>query len=241
MASSRATTRGAAIGAAMRMDKQTVDDDQLATLLEASEAFDEDVGKLLAKCEAKDKRSLIASALCTTAFEHGLSQRVLMEIGLTGTALSLCRLHFEAVVRATWTAECAYDEWLNKFTTPVEGPGHVEPANQVSIGSMIKHITEKVKHVGMEYALLNTTIPAMHSFVHSGAQAVVHALMPSYPTYTLMGAIWNRNLLHLYTANTAVVAADNALLSPRLQLLQEKHAGCMPPTRKVMPMENNHA
>lgn len=213
------------------MDKQTVNDDQLATLLEASEAFDEDVGKLLSKCEAHDKRSLIASALCTTAFEHGLSQRVLLEIGLTGTALSLCRLHFEAVVRATWTAECANDEWLDKFTTPVEGPDHIEPANKVPIGSMIKHITGKVKHVGEEYALLNTTIPAMHSFVHSGAQAVAHALMPTYPTYTLMGAIWNRNLLHLYTANTAVVAAGNELLRPRLRLLQEKHAACMPPYR----------
>lgn len=56
--------------------------------------------------------------------------------------------------------------------------------------------------------------------------------MPSYPTYTLMGALWNRNLLHLYTANTAVVAAENGLLDPRLRLLQEKHAACMPPTRK---------
>lgn len=125
------------------MDKQTVDNDQLAALLEASEAFDEDVGKLLDKCEARDKRGLIATALCTAAFEHGFSQRVLMEIGATGTALSLCRLHFEAVVRATWTAECAFDEWLDKFTTPVEGPGHVEPANQVSIGQMIKHIPKR--------------------------------------------------------------------------------------------------
>jgi len=140
---------------------------------------------------------------------------------------------FEAVVRATWTAECAYDEWLDKFSTPVEGPGHVEPADPVSISKMIRHITTKAQLVGEEYALLNTTIPAMHSFVHSGAQAVVHALMPAYPIYTLMGAIWNRNLLHLYTAYTAVKAVENGLLMPRFRLLQEKHAACMPPTRKV--------
>jgi hypothetical protein len=210
------------------------DADRLAELLEASEAFDEDVGKLLGKCEARTKRGLITLALCAAAFEHGFSQRVLLEMGLSGTALSLCRLHFEAVVRATWTAECAHDEWLEKFTTPVEGPEHVEPADPLSISKMIKHITSKVKHVGEEYALLNTTIPAMHSFVHSGAQAVVHALMPAYPTCTLMGALWNRNLLHLYTANTAVVAAGNGLLLPRMRLLREKHAGCMPPTRKEM-------
>lgn len=237
------TTGGAAIDAAKRMFDHTEEgeDAQFADLLEASETFDEDVGRLLRKCEARNKRGLIASALCTAAFEHGLSQRILLDAGLTGTALSLCRLHFEAVVRATWTAECAHDEWLEKFTTPVEGPGHAEPANPVSLGSMIKHITAKVKHVGEEYALLNTIIPAMHSFVHSGAQAVVHALMPSHPTDTLMGALWNRNLLHLYTANTAVKASENGLLMPRLRLLQEKHAACMPPTRKMMPTKDEHA
>jgi hypothetical protein len=210
-------------------------DEEFAGLLAASEEFDEDVGKLLTKCEAHTKRGLIASALCTAAFEHGLSQRILLELGLTGTALSLCRLHFEAVVRATWTAECAHDEWLDKFTTPVRGPGHEEPANPVAIGQMIKHITAKVPHVGEEYALLNSTIPAMHSFVHSGSHAVVHALLPSYPTDTLVALLWNRNLLHLYTANCAVVADGNAFLSPRLRLLQEKHAACMPPFPKSMP------
>lgn len=225
---------GAAIGAAKGMLDQTADgrDALFMDLLHASEAFDKDVGKLLSKCVARSKRGIIASALCIAAYEHGLSQRILLDTGLTGTALSLCRLHFEAVVRATWTIECAHDDWIGKFTTPVEGPGHIEPANQVSISLMIKHITSKVQHVGEEYALLNTNIPAMHSFVHSGAQAVVHALMPSYPIYTLMGALWNRNLLHLYTANSAVAAAENALLGPRLRLLHEKHAACMPPTRK---------
>lgn len=205
-------------------------DEKFAGLLAASEAFDEDVRKLLAKCEADTKRGLIASALCSAAFEHGLSQRILLELGLTGTALALCRLHFEAVVRATWTAECAHDEWLVKFTTPVRGPGYEEPANPVAIGQMIKHIAAKVPRVAEEYALLNNTIPAMHSFVHSGAHAVVHALLPAYPTDKLMALLWNRNLLHLYTANCAVVAAGSARLRPRLRVLQEKHVACMPPS-----------
>lgn len=83
-----------------------------------------------------------------------------MGVSLTGTALALCRLHFEAVVRATWTAQCAYNEWLDKFTTPIEGTGHKEPATPVSINSMIKYITATVPHVGAEYALLNQTIPS---------------------------------------------------------------------------------
>jgi len=50
-------------------------DEQFADLLAASESFDEHVGKLLAKCPAHTRRGLIASARCSAAFEHGLSQR----------------------------------------------------------------------------------------------------------------------------------------------------------------------
>jgi hypothetical protein len=102
---------------------------------------------------------------------------------------------------------------------------------------MIKHIPGAVPHGGEEYALLNKTIPAMHSFVHSGAYAVVHALLPAYPVDKLRAVIWNRNLLQLSIVNAAVVAAEDELLLPRMQLLQEKHAPCMPPARKQMAVQ----
>lgn len=203
---------------------------RFAELLSISEALDEDVGKLPGKCQPRSTRGVIAMALCRTAYEHALSQRLLLDAGLTGTALALCRLQFEATVRAAWTAQCATDEWLQKFTTPVEGPEHQEPASQVSIAIMLKHIDKQVPHVAGEFSRLQTTIKAMHSFVHSGSQAVAHALMSSYPPENLMAVVWNRNLLQWYTANAAVIAAQDQGLVPRMRLLREKHGGCMPPT-----------
>ena len=64
------------------------DEGHLAELLVASEALDEDVGKLLGKCKPRSKRGLIATALCSTSLEHGMSQRLLIDAGLTGTALA---------------------------------------------------------------------------------------------------------------------------------------------------------
>lgn len=209
------------------------DETRLAELLAASEALDEDMAKLLGKCQARSKRGVIAMALCGAAFEHALSQRVLVEAGLTGTALALCRLQFEAVVRAVWTAQCANDEWLDKFTTPVEGPEHQEPASQVKIANMLSHIEREVPHLAVEFSKLLTTIKAMHSFVHSGSQAVAHALMSSYPREQLMAVILNRNLMLLYVANAAVIAAQDPGLVPRMRLLREKHAACMPPALPV--------
>ncbi|MEJ8821540.1 hypothetical protein WKW80_05750 [Variovorax humicola] len=206
------------------------DDAHLAKLLEASEALDEDMDNLLRKCQPRSKRGVITLALCGTAFEHALSQRLLIEAGLTGTALALCRLHFEAVVRAAWTAQCADDEWLDKFTTPIEGPRHREPAEQLPIATMLNHIGQQIPLLAVELSRLLSTIKAMHSFVHSGSQAVAHALMPSYPSDKLMAVVWNRNLMLLYVANAAVIAVQDPALVPRMRLLREKHGSCMPPT-----------
>jgi len=203
-------------------------DEALRKLLGASESLDEDLGKLLRKCRPTDRRGLIGLALCGAAYEHAVSQRLLLEAGLTGTALALCRLHFEAVVRAVWTIQCANDAWLEDFTTPVEAAEHREPASQVAVGRMLDHIERDVPHVAEQFRLLASTIKAMHSFVHSGSLAVVHSLMPEYPQEKLIAMLMNRNLLHLYVANACIIAAQDPNLVPRMRLLREKHANCMP-------------
>ncbi|MDM0113946.1 hypothetical protein QTI66_17460 [Variovorax sp. J22R133] len=156
-------------------------DTRLAELLEASEALDEDMGKLLGKCQPRSKRGIIATALCGAAFEHALSQRVLISAGLTGTALALRRLHVEAVVRAVWTAQCANDEWLEKLTAPVDGPDHEEPAPKVGIATMLSHIKREVPNLAAEFARLLTTIKAMHFICahrFAGSRARSNAVVP---------------------------------------------------------------
>ncbi|WP_440532569.1 DUF6988 family protein [Variovorax sp. YR566] len=205
------------------------DEARLEGLLAASEALDEDVGKLLGKCQATSKRGVIALALCHAAFEHAVSQRLLLEAGLTGTALALCRLQFEAVVRAAWTGQGAAEKWIEAFTTPVEAEGHKEPVTGPPIPSMLDAFGQHAPHVAAEFRKLYGTIPAMHSFVHGGAQAVGYALMGGYPAGKLTGVLMNRNLLQWYTGNCAVVVAQDPQLVPRMRLLREKYGGCMPP------------
>ena len=207
------------------------DEARLEDLLAASEALDEDIGKLLRKCQATSTRSVIALALCHAAFEHALSQRLLLEAGLTGTALALCRLQFEVVVRAAWTGQGATDQWIDAFAAPVAATVsvHKEPITGPPIASMLEMFGRHAPHVATEFSKLAATIPAMNSFVHGGSQIVAHSLMGGYPADRLAGVLLNRNLLQWYTANCAVVVARDPRLVPRMRLLQEKHGGCMPP------------
>ncbi|MDR6855310.1 DUF6988 family protein [Variovorax guangxiensis] len=205
-------------------------DDRLDQLLQQCEVLDEDVAKLLRKCDAANPRAVLSLALCHAAFEHAVSQRVLISAGLTGTALALCRLHFEAVVRAAWIRQGASKNWLKAFTTAVEGEGHKEPIMGPPIPSMLDAFEKHAPHVAAEFRKLYGTIEGMHSFVHGGSQTVAHALMGGYPADKLASALRNRNLLLVYTANCAIVAAESAFLRPRFDLLKEKHGAAMPPT-----------
>lgn len=204
---------------------------RLEDLLAASATLDDDLGTLLGKCKPNSKRGIIALALCRAAFEHAVSQRLLLEAGLTGTALALCRLQFEAVVRAAWTGQGATDQWIEAFTTPVASAAnvHKEPITGPPIASMLEMFGRHAPHVAAEFSKLASTIPAMNSFVHSGSQIVAHSLMGRYPADKLTGVLLNRNLLQWYTANCAVVVAQDPQLVPRMRLLREKHGGCMPP------------
>lgn len=204
-------------------------DDRLNQLLQHCEALDEDVAKLLRKCEVDSPRAMLSLALCHAAFEHAVSQRVLIDAGLTGTALALCRLQFEAVVRAAWMGKGASNKWVKAFTTAVEGEGHKEPIMGPPIPSMLDAFEKHAPHIATEFRKLYSTIEGMHSFVHGGSQTVAHALMGGYPADKLASALRNRNLLLVYTANCAIVAADSAFLKPRFNLLKEKHGAAMPP------------
>jgi hypothetical protein len=77
--------------------------DELVQMLSLSAAFDDDLMALLEKSwNNSSQRFVICMAFCKAAVEHAISQRVQIESGLHGTALSLIRLQFETVVRAAW-------------------------------------------------------------------------------------------------------------------------------------------
>lgn len=208
----------------------TVDSDELSRMLIACEALDVDVYSLLESgWKISSQRHVICMAYCKAAVVHAISQRVLMEEGLHGTALSLVRLHFETVVRAAWVLHGAKDDWLLKFSAPISPGDLSEPQMGPPIPAMLDAVAGIAPEAAFELRRLNETVKVMHSFVHGGAHLVVHALK-GYPPEKLVAVLQNRNLLLLMLSNVIVVASQKPALRSAVRGLMDRHGGCMPPS-----------
>ncbi len=207
--------------------------EELVRILALSEKFDEDVFALLKEgWNTSTQRVSISMAYCKSAIEHAISQRVLIEAGLHGTALGLIRLHFEAVVRAAWLLQGAKDEWVAKFCRPVPDGDLSEPQMGPPILAMLDAIKQYAPDAAREFARLNETMKVMHSFVHGGAHLVVHALR-GYPPDKLVAVLMNRNLLTLQLTNVIVIGSQKPHLRGSVGRLSKAHAACMPPPGRV--------
>jgi hypothetical protein len=201
----------------------------LGRILDDSAAFDEDVTRLLeAGWNTSSLRQRVCMALCKAAHEHGVSQRLLMGAGYSGTALALIRLHFETVIRAAWTQKGATDKWLEEFSKPVPLGDLNEPQLGPPIPSMLDTIAVKEPAMADEFRKLYATVKVMHSFVHGGAHQVVHALR-GYEPGKLVSVMRNRNLITLNLCNVIVVGSGRPELHGSVGRLSKAHAGCMPP------------
>lgn len=202
---------------------------RLGCLLDESAALDADVTHLLETAWATSTlRQTICFAYCKAALEHAVSQRTLLGIGISGTALALTRLHFETVVRAAWINLAASDQWLDEFTAPVVAGKLNEPLLGPPIPSMLDSIALKQPDLARELRRLNETIKVMHSFVHGGVHLVAHALR-GYPPDNLASLLRNRNLLTLQLCNVIVSVGCRPSLFGSVGRLSKLHANCMPP------------
>jgi hypothetical protein len=204
-------------------------DKELLRILVACEALDQDVYALLESgWNTSSQRQVICMAYCKAAVVHAMSQRVLIERGLHGSALSLIRLHFETVVRAAWVLHGAKDDWLLKFSAPMPPGDLSEPQMGPPIPSMLEAIERVAPEAAFELRRLNETVKVMHSFVHGGAHLVVHALQ-GYPAENLVAVLQNRNLLSLMLCNVIVIASHRPELRGTVRGLMGRHDACMPP------------
>lgn len=107
------------------------------------------------------KRSHLSGGCFHACIEHGMAILVLVGEGLSGSALALMRLQFEAYVRGIWLAHCACDDEIDKagqdkfpkidrMIVDLEMPGMLDSSILSTIKSGGWHALNSLTHTGYQ-------------------------------------------------------------------------------------------
>lgn len=184
-------------------------DDTLDPRLERHAIFQASIADICSEIEVSstDKRELTIVALSKAARDLAHAQWLLIAAENALPAFTLVRPLFEHVVKAIWCRVYAKDDWLERLWTPPEGDLIKETAPQKMLKDMLDDIA---KHPPTEQihqklvALYGVTGKVMHSFVHGGIYANVHALV-EIPLDKQLDVLRNTNGLLLINTQTLLL------------------------------------
>lgn len=177
--------------------------------LERHALFQASIEALCGGVELKptDKRELSIGALSKATRDLADAQLLLIMEENALPAYTLFRPLFEHVVKAIWCRVYAKDDWLNRLWTPPNQEGFKETAPQKMLKEMLENIAQHPPTAQIHQklvALYDVTGKVMHSFVHGGIYANVHALL-QIPFETQLNLLRNTNGLLLLNAQTLLL------------------------------------
>lgn len=154
--------------------------------------------------DPSNKRELTIASLSKAAQDLAQGQWLLIAAGNPMPAYALIRPMFEYVVKAIWCRVYAKDDWLTRLWTPPESDAAKETAPQRMLKEMLDNIAQHPPTAQIHQklvALYEATGKVMHSFVHGGIYANVHALM-EIPLDQQLNLLRNSNGLLLINTQT---------------------------------------
>lgn len=157
--------------------------------------------------DPSDKRELTIASLSTAARNLAKGQWLLVTAGNPLPAYTLFRPMFEHVVKGIWSRVYAKDDWLTRLWTLPENDVIKETAPQRMLKEMLDNISQHPPTAQIHQKLLalyEATGKVMHSFVHGGIYANVHALI-EIPLGQQLNLLRNSNGLLLINTQTLLL------------------------------------
>ena len=119
-------------------------------------------------------RHRVAGAQFHMAMDCHCAIVLLIQNSLPGPAFSLIRPMFESFVRGAWIQECADDNIVENYVAQIEIGGLEKDRFPKRLGCLIEDLKlNRNMYTTLLYTKENS-LDAMHSYVHSGYQQVVH-------------------------------------------------------------------
>jgi len=167
--------------------------------------------------------------MCSVAFEHAESAKILITVGNFTSALGLVRLQYEALVRAMWLLYSASDIAVSKLMSELTNETAKKADQLPMLSEMLKKLDGKAPKEAMEqlYEFKVYSWKPLNSYVHGGIHAV-HRHSKGYPKPLLLQILKASNGVSIMTGMLLVILSGDKRQSGKIPALQREFIDCLP-------------
>ena len=178
------------------------------------------------------ERSMASRAMCSIAFEHAESTKVLISAGNLTSATGLVRLQYEALVRAMWLLYAASDTAVSKLTSELTRENVAKANSLPMLSVMLEKLQGKAPQepVHMLLQFKEYSWKPLSSFVHGGIHAI-HRHSKGYPVVLLEQMVRISNGVSVMVGMLLVVLHGCGEQRGKIPRLQKEFSDCLPDTR----------
>jgi len=178
------------------------------------------------------ERVMASRVMCSVAFEHAESAKMLISGGNLTSATGLVRLQYEALVRAMWLLYAASDTAVSKLTSELTQ----EAADRANKLPMLSEMLEKLQGkapqepVNMLLEFREYSWKPLSSFVHGGIHAI-HRHSKGYPLTLLEQMVRISNGVSVMVGMLLVILHGGGEQRGKMPKIQREFADCLPETK----------
>lgn len=179
---------------------------------------------------------MASRVMCSIAFEHAESAKMLISAGNLTSATGLVRLQYEALVRAMWLLYAASDTAVSKLTSELTQ----ETADRANRLPMLSEMLEKLQGnapqepVNMLLEFKEYSWKPLSSFIHGGIHAI-HRHSKGYPLPLLEQMVRISNGVSVMVGMLLIILHGGGEQRGKIPSIQREFADCLPDTKSQIP------
>lgn len=200
----------------------------LNTLLSRSAELEANLTELLALRPCDDSERVLSSRImCSIAFEHAESAKILIAAGNFTSATGLVRLQYEALVRAMWILYAASDNVITKLMCDLTSESAARANKIPLLSEMLDNLSGKAPAEALRMLLefKQYSWRPLSSFVHGGIHAI-HRHGKGYPPKLLYQTLKISNGVSIMVGMLLVILHGGGEMRGKMPQMQMEFADC---------------
>lgn len=182
------------------------------------------------------ERVLTSRTMCSIAFEHAESAKILISTGNLTSATGLVRLQYEALTRAMWLLYAASDTSVSKLASELTHKTAGNANNLPMLSEMLDNMRGNAPQEALDMLLefKKYSWKPLSSFVHGGIHAI-HRHSKGYPVQLLVQMIKISNGVSIMVGMLLVILHGGGEQLGKITKIQKEFVDCLPDIKSPQP------